>query len=82
MQDLSTLYGSGPRKDNVEMLVMNMVNTYRDAYFNTFTPEEQNTKILKNANVIITTNMVQGDALIYKTATGNHIILYSLVNGN
>lgn len=74
LQALSTLYGIELMEDNVEMLVINMVNTFRDVYFNTFSPEEQNTKILKSANVIISANMAQGDALTRKTATGNPIV--------
>lgn len=74
LQALSTLYGIELMEDNVEMLVMNMINTFRDVYFKTFSPEEQNQKILKSANVIISANMAQGNALTYKTATGNSIV--------
>lgn len=74
LQALSTLYGIELMEDNVEMLVMNMVNTFRDAYFKTFSPEEQNKKILKSANVIISANIAQGNTLTYKTATGNPIV--------
>lgn len=74
LQALSTLYGIELMEDNVEMLVMNMVNTFRDVYFKTFSPEEQNKKILKSANVIISANMAQGNTLTYKTATGNPIV--------
>src|SRR5699024_6451545 len=74
LQALSTLYGIELMEDNVEMLVINMVNTFRDVYFNTFSSEEQNTKILKSANVIISANKAQGDALTRKTATGNSIV--------
>lgn len=71
---LSSLYGIELMEDNVEMLVINMVNTFRDIYFNTFNHEDQNNKILKSANVIISANMAQGDALTRKTATGDQII--------
>ena len=71
---LSSLYGIELMEDNVEMLVINMVNTFRDIYFNTFNHEDQNNKILKSANVIISANMAQGDALTRKTATGDPII--------
>ena len=74
LQALSTLYGIELMEDNVEMLVMNMVNTFRDVYFKTFSPEEQNQKILNSANVIISANMAQGNALTYKTVTGNPIV--------
>lgn len=71
---LSSLYGIELMEDNVEMLVINMVNTFRDIYFNTFNHADQNNKILKSANVIISANMAQGDALTRKTATGDPII--------
>lgn len=71
---LSSIYGIELMEDNVEMLVINMVNTFRDIYFNTFNHEDQNNKILKSANVIISANMAQGDALTRKTATGDPII--------
>ncbi len=71
---LSTLYGIELMQDNVEMLVINMVNTFRDVYFNTFSHEDQNQKVLKSANVIISANMAQGNALTRKTNTGEPII--------
>ncbi|MCP9317916.1 DNA methyltransferase [Lactobacillus helveticus] len=74
LQVLSTLYGIELMEDNVEMLVMNMVNTFRDAYFKTFSLEEQNQKILKSANIIISANMAQGNTLTRRTATGNPIV--------
>lgn len=74
LQALSTLYGIELMEDNVELLVMNMANTFRDVYFNTFKPEEQSQKVLKSANIIISANMAQGDALKRTTATGDPII--------
>lgn len=71
---LSTLYGIELMEDNVEMLVINMVNTFRDIYFNTIDTLEQSDKVLKNANVIISANMAQGDTLTRKTATGDPIV--------
>lgn len=71
---LSTLYGIELMEDNIEMLVMNMNNVFRDMYFNTFEAEDQSTKILKSAQTIISANMSQGDALTRKTATGKPII--------
>lgn len=59
---LSSLYGIELMEDNVEMLVINMVNTFRDVYFNTFSHEDQNQKVLSSANVIISANMAQGNA--------------------
>ena len=71
---LSTLYGIEIMEDNVEMLVMNMANTFRDVYFKTFKPKDQNQKVLKSANVIISANMAQGDTLKRITSTGDPII--------
>lgn len=71
---LSTLYGIELMEDNIEMLVMNMNNVFRDVYFNTFDPEEQSPKVLKSAQTIISANMSQGNALTRKTATGEPII--------
>lgn len=71
---LSTLYGIELMEDNIEMLVMNMNNVFRDMYFNTFEAEDQSAKILKSAQTIISANMSQGDALTRKTATGKPII--------
>lgn len=71
---LSNLYGIELMEDNIEMLVMNMNNVFRDMYFNTFETEDQSTKILKSAQTIISANMSQGDALTRKTATGKPII--------
>lgn len=71
---LSTLYGIEIMEDNVEMLVMNMANTFRDVYFKTFKPEDQSQKVLKSANVIISANMAQGNTLTRRTATGNPIV--------
>lgn len=71
---LSTLYGIELMEDNIEMLVMNMNNVFRDMYFNTFEAEDQSTKILKSAQTIISANMSQGDALTRKTVTGKPII--------
>ena len=74
LQVLSTLYGIELMEDNVKMLVINMTNTFRDIYFNTVKLEQQNQKVLRSANVIISANMAQGDALTRKTATGSPII--------
>ena len=71
---LSTLYGIELMEDNVEMLVMNMNNTFRDVYFTSIDHADQNNKILKSAQTIISANMAQGDALTRKTATGEPII--------
>ena len=76
---LSTLYGIEIMEDNVEMLVMNMANTFRDVYFKTFKSEEQSQKVLKSANVIISANMAQGDTLKRVTAT---LTLSFSVSGN
>lgn len=74
LQVLSTLYGIELMEDNVKMLVINMTNTFRDIYFSTVKLEQQNQKVLRSANVIISANMAQGNALTRKTATGSPII--------
>ncbi|MBP2058394.1 hypothetical protein J2Z60_001573 [Lactobacillus colini] len=47
-------------EDNVEMLVMNMNSTFQQAYFKNFNPKDQNTKVLKSAQVIILANRLKG----------------------
>lgn len=74
LQALSTLYGIELMEDNVKILVMNMVITFRDMYLKTFGQEEQKSNVLESAKVIISANMIQGDALTRKTATGSPII--------
>lgn len=51
-----------------------MANTFRDVYFKTFKSKDQSQQVLKSANVIISANMAQGDALKRVTSTGNPII--------
>lgn len=74
---LSSLYGIELLEDNVEVLVMNMNDTFRDEYrqqigksFN----DEPDQKVLKSAKVIIRANMAQGDALKRTTSDGSPII--------
>lgn len=74
---LSSLYGIELLEDNVEVLVMNMNDTFRDEYreqmqqsFDT-RPDQ---KVLKSAKVIIRANMAQGDALKRTTSDGSPII--------
>lgn len=74
LQALSTLYGIEIMEDDVEMLVMNMNNVFRDVYFNTFTQKERNSKVLKSAQTIISANMAQGDTLKKKTSDDKDII--------
>lgn len=71
---LSTLYGIELMEDNVEMLVMNMSNTFQQIYYHTFDLQDQDIKVIKSANVIISANMAQGNALTRKTDTGAPII--------
>lgn len=81
---LSTLYGIELMEDNMEMLVMNMSNTFQHIYYHTFDMHDQDIKVVKSANVIISANMAQGNALTYKTSTGAPIIFSewkSLHNG-
>lgn len=71
---LSTLYGIELMEDNVEMLVMNMSNTFQQIYYHTFDLQDQDINVVKSANVIISANMAQGNALTRKTDTGQPII--------
>lgn len=71
---LSTLYGIELMEDNVEMLVMNMSNTFQQTYYHTFDLQDQDIEVVKSANVIIAANMAQGNALTRKTDTGEPII--------
>lgn len=71
---LSTLYGIELMEDNVEMLVMNMSNTFHQIYYHTFDLQDQDIKVIKSANVIISANMAQGNALTHKTNTGDPIV--------
>lgn len=71
---LSSLYGIELMEDNVEMLVMNMNSTFQQTYFKNFKLKDQNKKVLKSAQVIISANMVQGNTLTRKTNTGEPII--------
>lgn len=74
---LSTLYGIELLEDNVEMLVMNMnetfSNSYRELAMTCFkTAPDQ--KVYHSAKVIIRANMAQGDALKKVDASGDPII--------
>lgn len=74
---LSTLYGIELLEDNVEALVMNMNDTFRDEYREKIKSSFQTTpdmKILKSAKVVIRANMAQGDALKRITSEGDPII--------
>lgn len=73
---LSTLYGIELLEDNVEMLVMNMITTFNQAYTHgiiTFN-KKPNTKVLDSAKTIIRANMAQGDTLKHITRDGSPII--------
>lgn len=74
---LSSLYGIELLEDNVEALVMNMNDTFRDEYREKVESDFQaapDIKVLKSAQVIIRANMAQGDALKRITSEGNPII--------
>ncbi|WP_277291035.1 N-6 DNA methylase [Streptococcus orisratti] len=71
---LSTLYGIELMEDNVEMLVMNMSNAFQQIYYHTFDLQDQDIRVIKSANVIISANMAQGNALTHKTDTGDPIV--------
>ena len=74
---LSTLYGIELLEDNVEMLVMNMKDTFTDNYRELMADEYQekpDQKVYNSAKVIIRANMAQGDALKKVDASGDPII--------
>lgn len=74
---LSTLYGIELLEDNVEMLVMNMKDTFTDNYRELMADEYQekpDQKVYNSAKVIIRANMAQGDALKKIDTSGNPII--------
>lgn len=75
---LASLYGIELLEDNVESLVMNMNDTFRDAYRDgaqSAFEHEPSSKVLNSAKVIIRANMAQGDALKRITSDGKQIIL-------
>lgn len=74
---LASLYGIELLEDNVEVLVMNMNDVFRDYYRDTVQSEfnkKPSAKILNSAKVIIRANMAQGDALKRTASDGNPII--------
>lgn len=74
---LSSLYGIELLEDNVEVLVMNMNDAFRDFYrdkVQTQFGKKPSAKVLNSAKVIIRANMTQGDALKRTTSDGNPII--------
>lgn len=74
---LSTLYGIELLEDNVEMLVMNMKDTFSDNYRELMADlykKKPDQKVYNSAKVIIRANMAQGDALKKIDAYGNPII--------
>lgn len=74
---LSTLYGIEILEDNVEALVMNMNDTFRDYYHEIMKDkfdEQPSSKVLKSAKIIIKANMAQGDTLKRITSDGSPII--------
>lgn len=74
---LSSLYGIELLEDNVEVLVMNMNDTFRDFYrekVQTQFGKTPSAKVLNSAKVIIRANIAQGDALKRTTNDGNPII--------
>lgn len=74
---LSTLYGIELLEDNVEMLVMNMKDTFSDNYRELMADlykKKPDQKVYNSAKVIIRANMAQGDALKKTDAYGNPII--------
>lgn len=80
---LASLYGIEYLEDNMEMLVMNMLMTFRDDYRNFIRQQfstEPNPKVEKSAQVIIQANMVHGDTLKKVDAQGNPLIFSEWTN--
>lgn len=74
---LASLYGIELLEDNVEALVMNMNDTFRDEYRQQMKEafaDEADQEVLKSAKVIIRANMAQGDTLKRTTSEGSPII--------
>ncbi|MCH3989678.1 MAG: DNA methyltransferase [Lactobacillus sp.] len=73
---LSSLYGIELMEDNVEMLVMNMNETFQREYLSAMDTfkVKPNRNVLESAKIIIRANMAQGDALTRRTNTGEPII--------
>lgn len=74
---LASLYGIELLEDNVEALVMNLNDTFRDTYraqVKQAYGQQPSNRILKSAQVIIRANIAQGDALTQTTSTGEPII--------
>ncbi|MGX5378027.1 DNA methyltransferase [Ligilactobacillus sp. LYQ135] len=73
---ISSLYGIELLSDNLRHLRINMMSTFKNIYqsdvkkFN----KNYNKKVLKSAQVIIESNMVQGDTLTRKKKDGSPII--------
>lgn len=74
---LSTLYGIELLEDNVEMLVMNMNDTFSDDYRELMADlyqKKPDQNVYNSAKTIIRANMAQGDTLKKTDASGNPII--------
>ena len=86
---LSTLYGIELLEDNVEMLVMNMNDTFSDDYRELMADlyqKKPDQNVYNSAKTIIRANMAQGDTLKKTDASGNPIIFSdytfeAIVNG-
>lgn len=73
---LSTLYGIELLEDNVEMLVINLMSEFEKHYYEAIYKYSGNysNKVFQSAKVIISANMVQGNALTYLTQENTPII--------
>lgn len=73
---LSTLYGIELLEDNVEMLVMNLMSEFEMHYYDAIHKYSGNysNKVFQSAKVIISANMVQGNALTHLTQENTPII--------
>lgn len=73
---LTTLYGIELLEDNVEILVMNLMDTFRTGYEAGLADFDAmpDPRVMAAAHVIIQANMIQGDALTGRTGDGAPIV--------
>lgn len=73
---LTTLYGIELLEDNVEMLVMNLMDTFRTGYEAGLADFDAapDPRVMAAARMIIQVNMIQGDALTGRTGDGDPIV--------
>ncbi len=73
---LSSLYGIELLEDNVKILTMNMFSVFYHEYMHVLNDNKrrENKKVLKSAEVIISANMIQGDAITKKGKDGKPLV--------